>query len=148
MNEQFLIAVIASGSALLGSAIGQLGQVVQHWLSTRHERRVVLRQKYEQMATLVGELTVHIVASADPEAAPPALDPQSLDSRLATLRSLVLLYFPELGAPIEALAKDTVAFHSALRNSTYADLQGTSANFGNSRRVANEAIRTFASKYT
>lgn len=149
MNEQFLIALIASGSALLGSAIGQLGQVVQHWLSARHERRVVLRQKYEQMATLAGDLPVHLSQRFDVLRKGAIPEGRQLLQSANQMHMLALLYFPKLAPAMQELRDTANRLDLALKNNKDAT-EATAATdaFATANMAAMQAIQEHATRYT
>jgi hypothetical protein len=148
MDSRLIIAIIAAGAALLGSAIGQLGLLFQHWLSRRHERRVLLRQKYEQMATLVANLSVHLDRRLTSLRSPGKLlsNPELLHES-ALMHTLAILYFPELAAIMQELRNESVRLDLALQGQE-AEAKQASAAFTKARSAAVELVQQLASRYT
>lgn len=149
MNEQLSIALIAAGSALLGAAVGQLGPLLQHWLSTRHERRVALRQRYEQMATLAGDLAVHLVLGVDGIRRSAIPEGRDLLRSATQMQMLSLLYFPALKEPMEALRTAAIRMDMALRSKADAEeSMAATDEFATARKDALLAIAAHADRYT
>lgn len=149
MDSHLIIAIIAAGAALLGSAIGQLGLLFQHWLSRRHERRTLLRQKYEQMATLMANLSVHLDRRITSLLAPEALqsNPELLHES-ALMHTLAMLYFPTLAPAMQALRKESVRLDLALARGNEDDAKQASDAFAKARAAATEFVQQYAPHYT
>lgn len=148
MNDQLLIAIIAAGAALLGAAVGQLGPLVQHWLATRHERRVVLRQRYEQMATLAGELAVHLGRTLDGKRGHAKPVGRELLQCAIQMHTLSLLYFPKVAAQMEALRLAAIRLDTALQKLEPDEAMAATEEFANARRAAMQAIQNHSKRYT
>lgn len=52
-ESKLLIAAISASSAIFGAVISQIVTVVRDWLDKKHQRNVLLRNKYEELAGLV-----------------------------------------------------------------------------------------------
>lgn len=148
LNEQLLIALIAGGAALLGSAVGQLGPLVQHWLATKHERQVVVRQRYEQMATLAGELAIILSGRLDRLNEAAASTRRELLQCAIQMHTLALLYFPEIEPKMEALRLAAIRMDTAMQKPVADDVAVAVEAFAQARRAATQAIQEHASRYT
>lgn len=113
MNENMLIAIIAAGSALLGSAIGQLGSVLMHWLERRQRRGELLRDKYEQLATYTSDL---IDWARRAQQCTSLQEISSLSQPLPARHALTLtlIYFPNLKQQAIGLLNAAVEFQQAI----------------------------------
>ena len=149
MNETLVIAIIASASALLGSAVAQIGTVMQHWLSTRHERRVLLRSKYEEMAMLAGSLQVKLWKAADRSKVELQLAAQQeLLQSAIHLHTLALVYFSELLPVIDELRFAAVAWSQAISEQKDAEALAAAEVFVGIRQRVIDEIRKHAWRYT
>ena len=95
MTEKILIAIVAASATLLGVVISQAITLLISYINRRHERNVLLRNKYEELMfhfsdsfgwvlQLNNSMTKEEIFSRS----------QSTDARKAL--SLCLLYFPDL----------------------------------------------------
>mgnify|MGYP003384045358 CR=1 FL=1 len=53
VESKILIAAISASSAIFGAVISQVVTVVRDWLDKKHQRNVLLRNKYEELAGLI-----------------------------------------------------------------------------------------------
>jgi hypothetical protein len=60
VNDTLLVALVASGSALLGAAIGQISPLILHWLDARRLRRMFFRERFEELAQVSADLAVQV----------------------------------------------------------------------------------------
>lgn len=132
----------------MGSAVGQAGPLLQHLLSRGHERRVLLRQKYEQMATLVWDLSVQLAVTLDARQDPEvAMQGRHLMQASGQMHMLSLLYFPELEPAIKRLAASCRALDSALKADD-AKVKSAVEEFVAARTAATDLISEYARRYT
>jgi hypothetical protein len=149
MEIHLTTAIIAAGAALLGSALGQLGPLFQHWLSRRHERRVLLRQKYEQMATSMTNLAIHLDRRVCSLRLSKALqsNPELLQESVL-VHTLALLYFPELVPAMQTLRTESMRLDLALAQGKGDEATVASTAFAKARTAATELIQKYAQRYT
>ncbi|MGH8040380.1 MAG: hypothetical protein ACREPD_21910 [Stenotrophomonas sp.] len=148
MNSTFLTALIAAGAALLGSAVAQFGPLLQQWLSRRHERRALLRQRYEQMATLASDLSIHMARVVETSVqAGPRSEGSELAQAATQMQTLALLYFPELKASVDELQRASIALESAFFRSSVEDAKAALEPFLQAKRAAFQAIEQHAERY-
>lgn len=116
MDSALTLALIAAGSALLGSAVGQLGPLAQHWLTARQQRRALLRERFEEMALLVAQLQVDLSRVSAGRAAQPA-EGSSPGAAPGAMRIAMLatLYFPACAEAMERLRQSALAVEGAMR---------------------------------
>lgn len=150
IDSNLLVAVIAAGSALLGSAVGQLGPVIQHWLSSRKERQAFLRGRYEEMANLAASITVELSRKLGPDrrGRPPTENNEGIMQSSLSMQTLARLYFPELLDATAELHKAAWAMLVALVRDQDAEVQSASRNVGLARKSVDERLQKYASKYT
>ncbi len=55
VDSKILIAAISAGSAILGAVVTQIVSIFLAHLERRHRKKVLLREKYEELAHLVQE---------------------------------------------------------------------------------------------
>lgn len=105
-------AVIAASAALAGVVISLLGNWFLSWLREGHERKVLLRSKYEELAFLVvdsvGEYQKILTAESNLQL---LKDSQPVSAQKAL--SLSQLYFSELVPAADAYLSSIVAFRNA-----------------------------------
>ncbi len=151
IDSNLLTAIIAATAALFGAAVGQLGPLVQHWLSGRRERRDLLRRNYEHFASLIGEMsaTLRRVRFSDPVVAP--VDAGHLGEVGMKAKTLALLYFPEFIDATERLVLAGAKFENELRSSNDDDDQSidvTRRKYQEAHTSVSQLIRDQATKYT
>ena len=105
-------AVIAASAALAGVVISLLGNWLLSWLKEGHERKVLLRSKYEELAFLVvdsvGDYEKILTAESNLQL---LKDSQPVSAQKAL--ALSQLYFPELVMAADAYLSTIVAFRNA-----------------------------------
>jgi len=113
-----LIALISAGAALAGAAISQAVALWQSDLERKHQHRIHLRTKYEELSDYISEeflwqAKLHkteVARSTSGEGIP--LVPFPVHSRRAT--ALAHVYFPVLRKPCQDYLKACVHFHVML----------------------------------
>ena len=135
MNDPLFAAAIAAGSALLGSAIGQCGPLIQHWLAVGTERRKFLRERYEQVAHFSAELMVR-------------LDRRTSVGEIGLqMHTLAMLYFPEICDAAKELHNASIEFDGVLSSNPNSDDQKTKhaiERFKIARRAMQEQLQANA----
>jgi hypothetical protein len=105
-------AVIAASAALAGVGISLLGNWFLSWLKEGHERKVLLRSKYEELALLlvdsVGDYQKILTAESNQGL---LKDSQPVSAQKA--EALAHLYFPELRKSSNDYLTAIVAFRNA-----------------------------------
>ncbi|MBS0212333.1 MAG: hypothetical protein JSR26_04015 [Proteobacteria bacterium] len=148
MADAIAIALVSAGSALLGAAVGQLGPLVQHWLAVRHARRSVLREKYEQVATKVGELEVCVALRSEARAHAADPDPSRALHRTANeLHLLATLYFQELAPEMAACRAAALDVDVAKARGGVEQVKAATERFAQASANAMDRLREFASRY-
>ncbi|MDO8699176.1 MAG: hypothetical protein Q7J75_01920 [Rhodoferax sp.] len=105
-------AVIAAIAALSGVVISLLGNWFLSWLKEGHERKVLLRSKYEELAFLVVESSLDYQKVVSAEANHQLLrDSQPISSQKAA--ALAQLYFPDLLPETNVYLLSFVSFRNA-----------------------------------
>jgi hypothetical protein len=152
MSPDFQIAAIAAGSAILGSAVAQIGPVIQDWLSARRSRRALLRERFEELANLTAELAGLVVAAAAHEPKSGAESPHASQQKLLEVTGricvLCLVYFQPFEETANRVRNSSIRSVDALHDGNEKEALAASAEFAEQRRVLQAAIRTNAKRYT
>lgn len=105
-------AIIAAAAAIAGVVISLLGNWFLSWLKEGHERKVLLRSKYEELAFLVVESLLDYQKLIAAESNQGVLaDSQPIAAQKAV--ALAQLYFPELTVETNTYLLSLVAFRNA-----------------------------------
>lgn len=106
-------AFIGAASALAGVVVSQVGAALQGFAERKHQRRVMLRGKYEELMRTLNEamewVTLSLAANTFPE-----LRARSNPIPARWVYSLSLLYFSELTAAAGQLLSASIAFQHVL----------------------------------
>lgn len=95
MTENTLIAIIAASSALSGVIISQVITLLASYMNRRHEKNVLLRNKYEELMFHFSDSFGWMVEINNSMTKEELFEKaQSMEARKAL--SLCLLYFPDL----------------------------------------------------
>lgn len=112
MSPENINAVIAASAALAGVVISLLGNWLLSYLNRGHQRKVLLRSKYEELAFLVvdsvGDYQKILVAESNHQL---LRDSQPVSAQKA--EALAQLYFPELKETADGYLSAIVAFRNA-----------------------------------
>ncbi|MFH0786816.1 MAG: hypothetical protein V2B13_04270, partial [Pseudomonadota bacterium] len=124
MKLEILIAIIAASSALCGVVISQVISLFQMFLSRRHEKQKLLRQKYEEMMFHFSASLewIRYLNGSTTQSEVFALA-QSTDARKAL--SLCLLYFPSLVQPANNYILAQQAYYTSVVTSFKMDIPVT-----------------------
>lgn len=123
-SESFIVALIASGSALFGVLVSQ---GIGFWkLKSEHkyERQIFLRQKYEELAFRLIEFTniLKVLNSKlSQELGESDINTDEFYRKGAKIEILTVLYFPELSTDCEcflAISHQFLLSHSPNNNSS------------------------------
>ena len=104
-------AVIAASAALAGVVISLAGNWLLAWLKEGHERKILLRSKYEELALLVVDSVGdhQKILTADSNL---GLLKDSQPVSAQKVEALAQLYFPELRAATDGYLTAIVAFRN------------------------------------
>ncbi len=104
-------AVISASAALSGVVISLLGNWLLSWLKEGHERKILLRSKYEELSFLlvdsIGDYQQILTAHSNRE----LLNTQPVSAQ--KMFALAQLYFPELLAATDVYLSALVAFRNS-----------------------------------
>ena len=161
ITSENMNAVIAATAALSGVVISLLGNWLLSWLKEGHERKILLRSKYEELSFLLVDSTLEYQKIISAGATRQLLrDSQPISVQKAA--SLAQLYFPELvnetnhylfsfvsfrNACASASAKNSdISYEQAIANSqSVADAQ---KELELSKSILHTTIRACAKTYT
>ena len=89
------IALIAAGSAIFGASVSQLFAMVQSNLDKKHQRHILLREKYESLAE---EISLSLIWRTNDSrlAALDDINAHSVPVHARHVLTLASIYFPEL----------------------------------------------------
>lgn len=122
MEKEILIGIIAASSALGGVIVSQAFSLVQSFFERRHQRRVMLRSKYEELARTLNE-AMQWVSEGSSSRSIADLHSRSIPTPARWVYSLSLLYFPELKEEATQLISAIIAFqHVLIDNYTEAEI--------------------------
>lgn len=113
MDKELITAIIAATSALAGVALSQLIALLKAHLDRKHQRRILLRTKYEELANHLNDALVwsNILLSTK------TIDELHAHSQPMSARRiyvLALLYFPLLKQQAIDYLQASVEFQSAV----------------------------------
>lgn len=113
MEREVLIGVISAASALGGVVVSQAFSLLQSFFERRHQRRVMLRGKYEELSRTLNEamewVSVNLSSRSIPE-----LHDHSFPTHARWVYSLCLLYFPELKEEAAQFVSASIGFQHML----------------------------------
>ena len=161
MTQEIEIAIIAALAAISGSLVSQIASVVLSFFDKRHLKKVLLRQKYEEMVLLFVESGVWLQALHN------AMSFQDLYAsnyplHMRKVYALSLIYFPELVKDCSVYLNDTISYTGTLSKcfdplkpipaiaqaTAIPDFKKAQDNFVKSRLNFQQALEKYASKYT
>lgn len=149
IDSNLLTAIIAATAALFGAAVGQLGPLVQHWLSGRRERKALLRERYEEMASLVTQLMSLLDKRMEVRKSGQHVGASSVGAAGIQMHTLALLYFPEFLQAVKELHNAALAFEAELDAPKSPEaLDAALAPFVSARDTINDLLQQRASRYT
>lgn len=95
MSQEIKIAIIAALSAAIGAVVSQSMTFFLSWLDKRHQKKVLLREKYEEMALLYVD-SLDWFQSAGSSTNFEQLQAFSFPKKARQVQVLCSVYFPEL----------------------------------------------------
>jgi hypothetical protein len=113
MSQEITIATIAALSAIAGSVISQIIPAVLSYFDKKHQRKVLLREKYEGMSLLYADSLQwfqHIGASTSFE----ELLSLPLPAHVKKMQLLCSIYFPKLVDPAAKYANACSSYCQSL----------------------------------
>lgn len=152
MNETIVIALIAAGSALLGSLVGLAGQYIAARQSSKHEREVYFRQKYEEFVLLTSDLETHFFRLGDDAIEPSErkICNEAIVGCTQRMEVLGLIYFQKLSSEVSALidaALELQLDQDQDQGSSCNDHETKLEDFGKAIKEMKGAISAFSSDY-
>jgi hypothetical protein len=97
MDTTIIIGIVSATSALAGVALAQLSAIVQDHLKRKHEKRKLLREKYEELANYVTESHLWSTELLQATSLPQVSSSTPIQARKAA--TLANIYFPLLREP-------------------------------------------------
>ena len=115
MSQELKIAIAAASIALSGVVISQAISILLSFFDRRHEKNILLRQKYEEMMfefsdSVMFVQDVHNCKTRD------QLLHLSVPPQTRKAYGLALLYFPNLVEPLNRYTLAQVSFYNSLLN--------------------------------
>lgn len=139
MEKEVLIGIIAASSALGGVVVSQAFSLVQSFFERKHQRRVMLRGKYEELSRALNEAMEWVSVSSSAKSNS-ELHARSIPTPARWVYSLSLLYFPELKVEAAHLVSASVAFQHVLIDN-YTEVEPGSAG-GQAARKALQQLQS------
>lgn len=112
IEPNLVTALIAAVSAIAGSLISQFLTIYRDWLSKRHSRNVLLREKYEEMANYVVASQQWMTLVTNTKSLEELTSMPPVDARKVVV--LTSLYFPKLRESAQDFLNKCVEFKLVL----------------------------------
>ena len=160
-ESKLLIAAISASSAIFGAVLSQIVTVVRDWLDKKHQRNVLLRNKYEELAGLVTDSQEWVCGLSTSSSLKDLRNKPPINARKALILSYI--YFPLLRKGSENYITECVNFQNVLiDNHEFKDgvdcgtqavhknenaVTKSSSNLRESRQDLDDLIIKYASKY-
>jgi len=138
MDKDLLIGIIAASSALGGVVVSQAFSLLQSFFERRHQKRVLLRTKYEELSRSLNEAMAWASETSSSKSIP-ELHARSVPTSARWVYSLSLLYFPKLKEEAAELVSACVAFQHVLIDN-YTETEPGSAG-GQAARKAQQQLQ-------
>ena len=122
MSQEIQTALIAAASAIAGSLISQITPAVLSFFDKRHQRKVLLRQKYEEMALLYVD-SLHWFLSVGAATSIEELMKLALPENQKRMQILCSVYFPKLSEPAVQYANACNSFYQSITKEFKSDLK-------------------------
>lgn len=160
IDSSLLVPIIAATSALAGVIVSQASSAILAWISRKHQRQVLLREKYEELAHSVADGVGDFLKLLTSKTTEELL----LHARPAHAQHAYILsrlYFPELKPLTQAFLASIVVFQNSLASNYNSQLPGNVGTQGvasvhvmaakvvveNAKNALEDAIEKHASKY-
>ena len=150
LESKLVIATISAGSAIAGSVISQFFLLIKDSLDKKHQRKILLRTKFEEFVDLVAEShewvssLYHLKSLEKHSATPP------IKARKAV--SLAYIYFPLLREQSEKYMNSCVALQGTMvENFQSRDsnpIEKAIKHFSKNRHELDILIIKYADKYS
>lgn len=141
MDKDLLIGIIAASSALGGVIVSQAFSLLQSFFERRHQKRVLLRTKYEELARSLNE-AIEWVSDTSSSKSIPELHARSVPKSARWVYSLSLLYFPKLKEQAAQLVSACADFQHVLIDN-YTETESGSAG-GQAARKSGQQLQAAA----
>lgn len=112
VDSKILITAISAGSAIAGAAITQIVGVFLAYLDRRHKKKVLLREKYEELALLINESNSWLSVQMNAKSLSELRCGYPEKARKATV--LAHIYFPKLRDACESYVNACSDFNIVL----------------------------------
>ncbi|MEQ1484109.1 hypothetical protein [Methyloglobulus sp.] len=113
MSQEIQIAIIAASSAIAGSVISQIITGLLSWIDKKHQKQVLLRQKYEEMALLYADSLEWFLNTAS-STSYGQLSSLALPVKLKQVQILCSIYFPKLHDPAVQYANACNSYYQSI----------------------------------
>jgi hypothetical protein len=112
VDSKILIAAISAGSAIAGAAITQIVGVFLAHFERRHKKKILLREKYEELALLIHESNSWLSEQMNAKSLSELRSGYPEKARKATV--LAHIYFPKLRDVCESYVNACAKFNIVL----------------------------------
>ena len=112
VESKILIAAISASSAIFGAVISQVITVVRDWLDKKHQRNVLSRNKYEELAGLITDSQEWTGSLLTSSSLKELRNKPPVNARKALILSYI--YFPLLRDGCEKYITECVNFMNVL----------------------------------
>ena len=111
-ETKIMVALIAASSAIAGATISQFVSILRDWLNKRHQRKILLRKKYEELANLITQSQEWVTFQLGAQSMLELNSRPPQEARKAMVLSHI--YFPLLQEACQNYVDASAAFQSML----------------------------------
>ncbi|ENM0969196.1 hypothetical protein AB6R08_004477 [Vibrio parahaemolyticus] len=116
MANTILVAVVSAVSAVVGVIISQISVLLKEHLNKKHLKRILLREKYEELADCIQSAMVTSTQVADCRNISELMS-FGINEPLRKAMSLSLIYFPEFKGAVGHFQNMYIAYYNVLTKS-------------------------------
>jgi len=150
VSQEILLAVVAATAALLGATLPQVVALLKSSFQRKHERRVFLRGKYEELVLILHESLGLLSSQLGQSQRQDRNKGEQDDIQVAAAAAnhvymLTLIYFPLLKSSAKCYLKATMALQNASSN---ADVLAAADEHGKAKADFYSKIEACADTYT
>ncbi len=116
MDNTILVAVVSAVSAIVGVIISQISVLLKEHLNKKHLKRILLREKYEELADCVQSAMVTSTKASDCRSISELMS-FGVNEPLRKATSLSLIYFPEFKDAVGHFQNMYICYYNVLTKS-------------------------------
>ncbi|HHY0435698.1 TPA: hypothetical protein ACVU31_002487 [Vibrio parahaemolyticus] len=113
MDNTILVAVVSAVSAIVGVIISQISVLLKEHLNKKHLKRILLREKYEELADCIQSAVVTSNKAADCRSISELMS-FGINEPLRKAMSLSLIYFPEFKDAVGHFQNMYISYYNVL----------------------------------